>query len=203
MLLVTVAALAGSLDDRTGAFLVTTTATVAAVGILLGGYLQRARNPVPPRRRTRSAAARSASMATTPPVDTRSLLADEPPWGQDAVPLESNVESPPAGDFPASDPAGEAILPEESGPSEPAASDALSPDATDPDPPAGSSIVVETPDSGIWQPADHTSGNGSEDTDSRESVDAQNDGQIALTARLTESSPSGADEEDPPPERRS
>ena len=37
MLLATVAALAGSLDDRTGAFLVTTTATVAAVGILLAG----------------------------------------------------------------------------------------------------------------------------------------------------------------------
>ncbi len=84
MLLATVAGLVGSLDDRTGAFLVTTTATVAAVGILLAGYLQRARNPVPPRRRTRSAPAASASIVTAPPpVDIPSFLADESPWAQD------------------------------------------------------------------------------------------------------------------------
>jgi len=66
MLLATVAGLVGSLDDRTGAFLVTTTATVAAVGILLRGYLQRARNPVPPRRPARRRAPRLA--ATSAPA---------------------------------------------------------------------------------------------------------------------------------------
>ena len=74
MLLATVAGLVGSLDDRTGAFLVTTTATVAAVGILLAGYLQRIRNPVPARRRTRSAPVASASIVMAPPpADTPSL----------------------------------------------------------------------------------------------------------------------------------
>jgi hypothetical protein len=61
MLLATVAGLVGSLDDRTGAFLVTTTATVSAVGILLAGYLQRVRHPTPPRRRAHSAPAANAS----------------------------------------------------------------------------------------------------------------------------------------------
>ena len=50
LLLATTGGLAGALDDRTGALLVTTTATVGAIGILLGGYLHRARNPVPRRR---------------------------------------------------------------------------------------------------------------------------------------------------------
>ena len=51
MLLATVGGLAGALDDRTGAFLVATTATVAALGILLGGYLHRV--ALSRRRRTR------------------------------------------------------------------------------------------------------------------------------------------------------
>ncbi len=55
MLLATIGALAGSLDDRTGALLVTTTATVAAIGILLGGYLHRAPQPPATRRRAASA----------------------------------------------------------------------------------------------------------------------------------------------------
>jgi hypothetical protein len=52
ILLVTIGALAGSLDDGTGAYLVATTVTVAAAGILFRAYLQRARHPLPPRRRT-------------------------------------------------------------------------------------------------------------------------------------------------------
>jgi hypothetical protein len=51
VVLATVGGLAGALDDRTGALLVTTTATVAALGILLWGYLYRSRNPMPPRPR--------------------------------------------------------------------------------------------------------------------------------------------------------
>src|SRR5215212_9860501 len=81
MLLVTVGALAGSLDDRTGALLVTATATIAAGGILLAGYFQRVRNPVPPRRRTRSAPVPRASAVTPPPpVNSPSFIADEYAW---------------------------------------------------------------------------------------------------------------------------
>lgn len=47
IILATVGALAGSLDDRTGAFFVVTTVTVAAAGILLRAYLHRARHPIP------------------------------------------------------------------------------------------------------------------------------------------------------------
>jgi hypothetical protein len=52
IILATVGALAGSLDDRTGAFFVVTTVTVAAAGILLRAYLHRTRHPIPvtPRR---------------------------------------------------------------------------------------------------------------------------------------------------------
>jgi hypothetical protein len=96
MLLATVAALVGSLDDRTGALLVTTTATVAAVGILLGGYLQRVRTPSPPRQRTRSAPALSESSVATPrPGDLSSFLTDESPWVQDPAPAESSSERSP------------------------------------------------------------------------------------------------------------
>jgi hypothetical protein len=106
MLLATVAGLVGSLDDRTGALLVTTTATVAAVGILLAGYLQRVRNPTPPRRRPRPVPAASASLATTPrPGDIPSFFADEPPRVQDSAPAENDSEGPatdpaPLGDAP-------------------------------------------------------------------------------------------------------
>ena len=54
VLLATIGALAGSLDDRTGAFLVATTATVAAAGFLLWRYLHRSRRPLPPRRRVQA-----------------------------------------------------------------------------------------------------------------------------------------------------
>jgi hypothetical protein len=104
MLLATVAGLMGSLDDRTGAFLVTTTATVAAVGILLGGYLQRARNPIPPRRRTRSAPAASTPvMAAPPPADAPWSLANEPAHIDDPAPAERTTEGPPTETHPAGD----------------------------------------------------------------------------------------------------
>jgi hypothetical protein len=53
--LATAGALAGSLDDRTGAFLVVTTVTVAALGILVWGYRNRNRIPwLMPRRGERA-----------------------------------------------------------------------------------------------------------------------------------------------------
>jgi hypothetical protein len=52
VLIATIGALAGSLDDQTGAFFVTTTATVAALGLLVWAYLYRTRNPLPQRART-------------------------------------------------------------------------------------------------------------------------------------------------------
>jgi hypothetical protein len=54
LLIATVGALAGGLNDRIGAFFVTTTATVAALGLLLWGFLYRARHPAPPPRRARA-----------------------------------------------------------------------------------------------------------------------------------------------------
>jgi hypothetical protein len=203
MLLVTVGALGGSLDDRTGAFLVTTTATVAAVGILLAGYLQRARNPPPPRRRTRTAPAASTSVVTTPPIHTPSFLVDEPPWVQDAVPGESDVAESTAEILPADGPGGGATIAEHRAPLPPAPSGEDSSGAVERDSLADSSIAVETPASGIWQPAGRTSGNDSEDTDPAETLDVQDAGPAAPTAHLTESSPSGTDDEDSPPQPRS
>jgi hypothetical protein len=197
MLLVTVAGLVGSLDDRTGAFLVTTTATVAAVGILVAGYVQRTRNPVPSRRRTRTAPAAGASMGTPPPINTPSFFAGEPAWGQDVAPAESNSEGPSTKDSPEGDSGGEATLVEELTPSRPAASSEDSSGAIGPDPPGVSSIAVETPTSGSWQPADRTSGNGSEDTDYADTVDAKDVGHAAPSTRLTKPLSSRADEEDP------
>lgn len=71
ILLATIGALAGSLTDQTGAFLVTTTATVAALGLLLWAYLYRSRHPIPPR------AARLSGTETTPvaPADTPERVA--------------------------------------------------------------------------------------------------------------------------------
>jgi hypothetical protein len=198
MFLATVAGLAGSLDDRTGAFLVTTTATVAATGILLAGYLQRARNPVPPRRRTRAAVTASAPMVTIPPpVVIPSFLGDEPPWVEDPAPTEGAIEESHTAILPNGDADREAIPTEDNVPSASAASGELSSDATDPDPLGDPPIAMKTTDSGNWQLADHTSCNGSEETDSTETVDAQNAGHLAPTARLTEPPPSETDDEDP------
>jgi hypothetical protein len=203
MLLATVAALAGSLDDRTGAFLVTTTATVAAVGILLTGYLQRARNPVPPRRRTRSAPAASASLVTTPPVDTPSFLGDDPPWVQDAVPAARSIEESHPEIPPPVSADGEAILVEEPAPAQPAVSSEDSSGAVASDPLGDPPMAVETTDSGIWQPADLATGNASGGTDFAGNEDARNAEGVVSTGRAIGSSPSGTDEEDPPPKQRS
>jgi hypothetical protein len=203
MLLATVAALAGSLDDRTGAFLVTTTATVAAVGILLTGYLQRARNPVPPRRRTRSAPVASASLVTTPPVDTPSFLGDDAPWVQNAVPAdsaieESHTELPSTGDAD-----GEAIIVEERAPSRSAVSGEDSSNAIERDLLGDSPIAAETTDSGIRQPAGHAPGSTSGGTDLAGNEVSGNAGGIVSTGHSIGSTSSGTDEEDPPPKYRS
>jgi hypothetical protein len=63
VILATVGGLAGALNDRSGALLVTTTATVAALGIIFWGYFYRSRHPLPPRPRRQSA---SATMASPP-----------------------------------------------------------------------------------------------------------------------------------------
>jgi nucleoid-associated protein YgaU len=89
MLLATTGGLAGALDDRTGALLVTTTATVAAIGILLGGYLHRARNPVP-RRRGPSRAAEPPA-----PVPERPVSASLP---EDSAPLARVDRGPASGE---------------------------------------------------------------------------------------------------------
>jgi hypothetical protein len=198
MLLATVAALGGSLDDRTGAFLVTTTATVAAIGILLMGYLQRTRNPVPPRRRTRSTSGASTSFVTTPRVDTPSFLGDDPPGVQDAVPAasaieESQTEIPSTGDADR-----ETIIEEELAPSQLAVSGEDSSGAIEPDPLSDSSMTVKTTDSEIWQPANLATGNTSGGTDFAGNEDARNAEEVVSTERSTRSSPSGTDEEDSP-----
>ena len=198
MLLVTVAGLVGSLDDRTGAFLVTTTATVAAIGILLVGYLQRVRNPMPARRRTRSAPVANASMVTTPPLaDIPSFLADDPPWVQDAARAENGPQEPPLDVFPASDSDEEAIIVEEMAPLATGSSGAFSSGATDPDPPDDSPIVAETIDGASWRPAAQRADNGSNDTDLAETEEAMDAGSVAPFAHVTESSRSRPDDEDP------
>jgi hypothetical protein len=88
LILATVGALAGSLDDRTGAYLVTTTATVAAVGLLVWAYLHRAHNPAPPRRRAHpprsSAAPEGAGLSGTPVPDASPHDREPPKPGKSA-----------------------------------------------------------------------------------------------------------------------
>jgi hypothetical protein len=193
MLLTTVAGLVGSLDDRTGAFLVTTTATVAAVGILLVGYLQRARNPMPARRRTRSAPVASDTIVTPPPP------ADTPPFlgVQDPARAENGLPEPPTDVLPTSDSDGEAILVEEMAPLAAGGSGAFSSDANVPGPPGDSPIAAQTIDSGSWQLADHAADNGSDDTDLAETEEAMDAGSVAPVRHFTESSRSRSDDEDP------
>ena len=197
LLLVTVAGLVSSLDDRTGAFLVTTTATVAAIGIILAGYLQRTRNPMPVRRRTRSAPMTSASFVTAPPpADTPSFLADEPPGVQDPGWAEADPREPPTDVHPATDSIEEAIIVEEMALPAAGGSSFLS-GATNPSQPDDSPIATETPDSGSWQLADHVADNGSDDTDLVETEEAMDAGSVVPTTYVTESSPSRPDDDDP------
>jgi hypothetical protein len=198
MLLATVAGLLGSLDDRTGALLVSTTATVAAVGILLGGYLHRVRNPAPPRRRTRFAPIPSASIvATPPPDDSPPFLADEPSTVPDPASVESDGDGPHAGILPTSDSGGEAFVAEEMAPLPSAASGALSSNLAGPGSPGDSPVAAETPDSGSWRPVDHVTGNGSSDRDHAETEETTAVGHVAPVARATQSSPTRPDEDDP------
>ena len=82
IILATVGALAGSLDDRTGAFFVVTTVTVAAAGILLRAYLHRTRHPIP-------ATPRRVARPVPPPGPTTSefgvLFADPPGSEEETV----------------------------------------------------------------------------------------------------------------------
>jgi hypothetical protein len=195
MLLATVAGLVGSLDDRTGAFLVTTTATVAAIGILLMGYLQRTRNPMPARRRTRSAPAASASIVTaSPPADTSSFLAAEPPGVRDPDWAENDLQEPPTVVLPPSDPDGEAIVVEEMANG---GSDAFSSGATNPGPLGDSPSSAETIDFESWRLADQAADNGSDDTDLAETDEAMDAGSVAPVTHVTELSRSRSDDEDP------
>jgi hypothetical protein len=193
MFLATVAGLVGSLDDRTGAFLVTTTATVAAVGILLVGYLQRARNPMPARRRTRSAPVASATIVTAPPsAEVPSFLGV-----QDPARVERGLQEPPTDILLATDSDGEANIVEEMAPPAAGSSGAFLSDATDPGPPGDSPIATQTIDSGSRQLADHVADNGSDDTDLAEAEEAMDAGSVAPVRHFTESSRSRSDNEDP------
>ena len=199
MLLATIAGLVGSLDDRTGAFLVTTTATVSAVGILLAGYLQRVRNPMPPRRRTRSASAASASSVTAPrSIEMLSFFADEPPRVQDPAPAESDVEEPRSVDFAASE--------SRAGSDQRRGDDAIAAGGRAARSHPARPILhrwtihpssAETTDSGSWQPADRAAGNGSDDADLAETEDHQAVGQAAPSTHSTEATPSRPDDDDP------
>jgi hypothetical protein len=104
VLIATIGALAGSLDDQTGAFFVTTTATVAALGLLVWAHLFRTRNPLPPRRRVRTVAETEdgsrrtedgrraeAPGASGPATEEMLPLEDEPTVG--AAVAEENVRS--------------------------------------------------------------------------------------------------------------
>lgn len=64
VIVATTAALAASLDDRNGAFLVTSTVTVAAAGLLYWASVYRRRHPLPPRSRARSLSNSSARPGT-------------------------------------------------------------------------------------------------------------------------------------------
>ena len=84
ILLATVGALVTSLDDATGALVVTTTVTVAALGILLWAFLHRARIPfLMTRQRPRPAAARAER---------------HPAWSMAAMPVLGAAAKPPAFD---------------------------------------------------------------------------------------------------------
>lgn len=105
VVLATVGGLAGGLDDRGGALLVTTTATVAALGIIVWGFLYRSRHPMPPRPR------RPASLATgsgpivgpglAPPAPNAGVAAAAPllPPADAAEPAH-NADEPPSAAFP-------------------------------------------------------------------------------------------------------
>lgn len=77
ILLATIGALAGALDDQTGAFLVTTTTTVAAVGFLIWEHLARLRNPIPAKARPHAPAAPRRAAANPERSLPFAMAADE------------------------------------------------------------------------------------------------------------------------------
>ena len=93
ILLATIGALAGSLDDRTGAFFVVTTVTVAALGILVWGF--RILDALPwlaPRPRARKTPPRRPDSLTALPVV---LAAPAPaPNGMHAAPGTEHIDGP-------------------------------------------------------------------------------------------------------------
>jgi hypothetical protein len=196
MLLATVAGLMGTLDDRTGAFLVTTTATVAAVGILLGGYLQRARNPIPPRRRIDSVPAASMPLkAAPPPAGTPRFLTNESTLIDDPAPAERTTEESPAEMHPAGDSGEESPIVETMAPmaADPGASFS---GATDAQPLDDAQNAAETTGSAGRQPTDHGANDRSGDTDLAEPEAAETVGYVAPSARATGSSTSRPDDDD-------
>lgn len=198
LLLATVAGLVGSLDDRTGAFLVTTTATVGAIGILFVGYLQRVRNPVPARRRTRSTPVASSSLVAAPPLaDIPSFLADEPAPVPDSARAENGLQEPPLDVRPASVSDGDAIAVEEMAPLAAGGSGAFPSSATDPGPPDDSPFAAESIDAASWRRAAERADNGSDDTDLAEIGEARDAGSVSPVSRMTESARSRSDDEDP------
>jgi hypothetical protein len=95
--LATLRGLAGSLDARTGAFLVATTTTVAALGLLVWGYLDHLRNPVPPPTRARIATADSARPPETRPLIAAPEAASANGHGREVLhPAEAGVAKAPA-----------------------------------------------------------------------------------------------------------
>lgn len=104
--LATVGGLAGALTDRTGALLVTTTTTVAALGIMLWGYLYRSRHPMPPRpRRQKPLATMAGNSGATFDLAEIERPAEAPVWaaasgepGSASVPFEQAPRAEPSGE---------------------------------------------------------------------------------------------------------
>ncbi len=101
ILLATIGALAGSLDDRTGAYLVVTTATIAALGLIIWGYLHRVRNPAPPRRQSRPAVPQLAADRASPLIPAAAWaepLAEVEPGPVAAAPRDESRTNQPTDD---------------------------------------------------------------------------------------------------------
>jgi hypothetical protein len=87
ILLATIGAVAGSLDDRTGSLLVATTATVAGLGLIVRDFLYRARNPMPRRPRARTLdAPEAASPTRITPLDIAPVAAAQHNFNQEEAP---------------------------------------------------------------------------------------------------------------------
>jgi hypothetical protein len=92
LILATIGGLAGSLDDRTGAYLVATTATVGAFGILGWSYLHRTRHPLPPLRTAARATSRAVATAAVDPPQADAF----PPPPRDLAVADQDAAAPAA-----------------------------------------------------------------------------------------------------------